>query len=191
MLGKKLYKTSMLNIFRMAILAIVVFFFNDFYLDTFTYEKFQIEGRFKILDVINYHYRYPAEFITFFCLIIIPALYYAVIRGVRFYEKGFVFNRGLPFFNKAVSYGDVKTYKLLHPKKAISIHTQKGDVFVIADNNVERVIAILDQHNIQGDLAQDDYVKLITNYKKFMLMVIVFTVFIFVIKKLGLFQTNL
>jgi hypothetical protein len=188
MLGKKLYKTSMLNEFRLGILALVVFFFNDFYLDTFTYEKFQAGGRFKILDVINYHYYYPHEFITFFCLIIIPAVYYGIIRGVGFYEKGFIFNRGLPFFNKAILYSEIKTYKLLHPKKAISIHSTKGDVFVIADNTVERVIAILDQHNIQGDLAQDDYVRLITNYKKFLMMVIGFTVFVFVMKRIGLFQ---
>ena len=188
MLGKKLYKTSMLNLFRMGILAIFIFFFNDFYLETFTYEKFQADGRFKVLDVIDYHYRYPHEFITFFCLIFIPAIYYGVIRGVRFHEKGFVYNRGLPFFNKAVLYSDIKTYKLLHPKKAISIHSKDGDIFVIADNTVERVIAILDQHNIQGDLAQDDYVRLISNYKKFMLMVIGFTVFVFVLKKLGLFH---
>jgi hypothetical protein len=111
-----------------------------------------------------------------------------VIRGVGFYEKGFVYNRGLPFFNKAILYSEIKTYKLLHPKKAISIHSTKGDVFVIADNTVERVIAILDQHNIQGDLAQDDYVRLITNYKKFLMMVIGFTVFVFVMKRIGLFQ---
>ena len=189
MLGKKLYKTSMLNLFRLGILAIVVFFFNDFYLDTFTYENFQADGRFKILDVINYHYRYPNEFITFFCLILIPAVYYGVIRGVRFHEKGFVYNRGLPFFNKAIFYTDIKTYKLLHPKKAISIHSQNGDIFVIADNTVERVIAILDQHNIQGDLAQDDYVRLISNYKKFLMMVIGFTTFVFIIKRLGLFHS--
>lgn len=189
MLGKKLYKTSMLNLFRLAILAIVVFFFNDFYLDTFTYEKFQLAARFKILDVINYHFRYPHEFIVFFCLILIPAIYYGIIRGVRFYEKGFIYNRGLPFFNQAVQYSNLSTYKLLHPKKAISIHAKNGDVFVIADNNAERVIAILDQHNIQGDLAQDDYVRLITNYKRFMMMVIGFTVFIFVVKRLGLFQS--
>jgi hypothetical protein len=189
MLGKKLYKTSMLNLFRLAILSIVVFFFNDFYLETFTYEKFQLAARFKILDVLNYHFRYPHEFIVFFCLILIPAIYYGVIRGVRFYEKGFIYNRGLPFFNQAVQYSNLSTYKLLHPKKAISIHAKNGDVFVIADNNAERVIAILDQHNIQGDLAQDDYVRLITNYKRFMLMVIGFTVFIFVVKRLGLFQS--
>lgn len=186
MLGKKLYKTSMVNIFRLGIFAIVVFFFNDFYLDTFTYENFQAGGRFKILDVFNYHYRYPAEFISFCSLIIIPALYFGFIRGVRFYEKGFIYNRGLPFFNKAVLYSNIKTYKLLHPNKAISIHSSSGDVYVIADNNAERVIAILDQHHIQGDLAQDDYVRLISNYRKFLLMVIGFSLFVFIIKKLGL-----
>lgn len=188
MLGKKLYKTSMLNIFRLGIFALVLFFFNDFYLDTFTYEKFQVLRRFKFLDVFDYHYKYPREFISFFCLILIPAFYYGLIRGVRFYEKGFIYNRGLPFFNKAIMYSDIKTYKLLHPNKAISIHSKNGDVFVIADNTAERVIAILDQHNIQGDLAQDDYVRLITNYKKFFLMVVGFTLFIFVLKKIGAFQ---
>lgn len=189
MLGKKLYKTSMLNVFRLGILGLMLFFINDFYLDTFTYEKFRLDGRFKILDVLNYHFRYPLEFITLFCMVLIPALYYGLIRGVRFYEKGFIYNRGIPFLNKAVQYSDIKMYKLLHPQKAISIHSKNGDIFVIADNTVERVIAILDQHNIQGDLAQDDYVRLISNYKKFLMMVIGFAIFIFVIKRLGLFHT--
>lgn len=188
MLGKKIYKTSMLNLFRLALFGIVMFFFNDFYLETYTYEKFQINRKFEILDVLEYHYRYPYEALSFLIFILAPAFYYSLIRGVKFCERGFVYNRGLPFFNKAVLYEEIKGFKLLHPKKAISIHSKKGDVFVVADNNVERVIAILDQHNIQGDLAQDDYVKLITNYKKFMMIVIAFTIFIFVIKKLGLFQ---
>lgn len=174
----------MLNIFRLVIVAIVIFFFNGFYLETFTYENFQAVGKFRILDVMNYHFRYPLEFVSFFCLIIIPAIYYGLIRGVRFFEKGFVFNRGLPFMNKAVLYTDVATYKLLHPEYAISIHTRAGEVYVIADNAMERVIAILDQHNIQGDLARDDYVRLITNYRKFMIIVMSFTVFLFVMKKI-------
>jgi hypothetical protein len=188
MLGKKLYKTSMLNIFRLGILGIVIFFFNDFYLETFTYEKFQEGLQFNVLDVINYHLKYPHELITFFFLIISPAIYYGIIRGVRFHERGFVYNRGIPFMNKAILYENIKNYKLLHPRKAISIHSKNGDVFVIADNTVERVIAILDQHNIPGDLAQDDYVRLITNYKKFLMVVILFTLSIFLFKKLGLFQ---
>jgi hypothetical protein len=185
MLGKKIYKTSMLNIFRLIIFAIVLFFLNDFILDTYTYENFQVVGRFKILDIIDYHYRYPGEFIAFFFLILVPAFYYSLVRGVRFYEKGFTFNRGLPFMNKAVPYSEVKTYKLLHPKHVVTIHTKSGEVYLIADNTVERVIAILDQHNIQGDLAQDDYVKLITNFRKFIIVVVSFTLILFFLKKLG------
>jgi hypothetical protein len=175
MLGKKLYKTSMLNLFRLVILAILMFFLNDFILDTYTYEKFQADGRFKIVDVIQYHYRYPAEAVTFFFLLIVPA------------EKGFRFNRGLPFMNRDVPYEDVKTYKLLHPQHIITIHTKKGDVFLIADNRVERVIAILDQHNIPGDLARDDYANLITNFRKFVIVVLSFTVIVFTLKKFGFF----
>jgi hypothetical protein len=105
-MGKKLYKTSMLNLFRLIVLVVVIFFLNNFYLDTFTHENFQLEARFRILDVVNYHFRYPAEFITFFSIILIPAIYYAFIRGVSFYEKGFVFNRGLPFLNKKIFYNE-------------------------------------------------------------------------------------
>jgi hypothetical protein len=187
MLGKKLYRTSTLNVLRVVILAIVIFFLNDFILDTYTYDKFQADGRFKIIDVIQYHYKYPHEFITFFFLIIVPAVYYAFIRGVRFHERGFSYNRGLPFMNRRIAYSDVKTYKLLHPKFVVTIHTKDGGVYLVADNTVERVIAILDQHNIQGDLAQDDYVNLITNARKFVIVVTSFTVAIFVLKKLGLF----
>lgn len=188
MLGKKLYRTSMLNLFRLVILAIVIFFLNDFILNTYTYEKFQAVGRFKFLDVIDYHFRYPYEFITFIFLIIIPAIYYAFMRGVRFYEKGFVFNRGLPFLNKIVLYSDVKIYKLLHPKHMVTIHALNGEVYLIADNSVERVIAILDQHNIKGDLAQDDYANLIVNFKKFVLVILSFTMIVFVLKKLDIFS---
>ncbi len=187
MLGKKLYKTSMLNLFRLVVLAIVVFFVNDFILETYTYEKFQADGRFRIIDVVQYHYRYPFEAVSFLFLIIIPALYYAFIRGAVFCETGFRFNRGLPFMNREVRYEDVKTYKLLHPQHIIAIHTKAGDVFLIADNSVERVIAILDQHNIFGDLARDDYANLLMNFRKFVLVVLSFSVIVFTLKKLGFF----
>jgi hypothetical protein len=187
MLGKKLYKTSMINVLKLIILVIVLIFLNDFILDTYTYEKFQADGRFKIIDVIQYHYKYPHEFIIFFFLFLAPAFYYSLIRGTRFFERGFIFNKGFPFLGKEVLYTDIKTYKLLHPNLLLSIHTKNGEIYLIADNSVERVIAILDQHNIQGDLARDDYANLITNFKKFILVVLSFTVLIFTLKKLGVF----
>ena len=58
---------------------------------------------------------------------------------------------------------------------------------MIADNTVERVIAILDQHHIKGDLARDDYASLITNFRKFIIVVLTFTLVVFVTKKLGFF----
>lgn len=185
---KKMYKTSMLTSFRLLVLAVAMFFFYDFYLETYSYEKFFSEGKYGPLAVLKFHYRYPAEFISFFLLVIVPAIYYSMIRGVKFCEKGFFYNKGIPFFNKFIPYEDVKSYKLLHPNVAITITTQKGDLFVVVDNNIERVIAILDQHNIQGNLAQDEFVKLFTNFKKFVYIVFAFTILLFLVKKLGLFQ---
>jgi len=186
MLGKKLYKTSTLNLFRIIILLIVIFFLNDFVLDTYTYEKFQANGRFKIIDVINYHYKYPAEAITFFLLVIVPAFYYSVLRGNRFYERGMIYNRGLPFLNQTIQYSDIRTYRLLHPKHLLMIHTEKG-IYLIADNSIERVIAILDQHNILGDLAKDDYSNLLMSLKKFIMLLVSFTLVVFLLKKIGTF----
>lgn len=188
MLGKRLYKTSMLNIFRLIVLSVTVFFFNNFYLETFTYENFQAVGRFRILDVIEYHYRYPSEFITFFILIFGPAVYYSLIRGARFHEKGFVINKGVPFWNKVCRYEDVSKYKLLHPDLSLSIHMKNGDVFVVLDNNVKRVLAILDQHNIQGDLAHEDFVRLISSARRIVMILVSVTIMLFIIKKTGIFK---
>lgn len=183
MLGKKLYRTGLLNILRLVIIMVVVFFINDFILETYTYSKFESTGHFRIIDVFKYHYKYPWEFLTFCLMILFPAFYYVLIRGTRFFERGFVFNRGLPFLNKTVMYEEVKGYKLLHPQNLVGIHTNKGEHFIIMDNNLERVIAILDQHNIQGDLARDDYVNLLANIRKFIIIVLSFTVLMFVLKK--------
>jgi hypothetical protein len=185
-MGKKLYKTSMLYVFKLIILGVVIFFFNNFYLETFTNANFRAEAQFQIFDVLNYHYRYPQDFINFFCIIIVPAFYYAFIRGISFHEKGFIYNGGLPFMNRGVSYSEIATYKLLHPELAISIHTKKGDVFVVADNNIGRVIAILDQHNIQGDFAPDEFVTLITNYRKFVFFMLGIIFLLFILRKIGL-----
>jgi hypothetical protein len=188
MFGKKIYTTSMLTIFRLVIFFVVIFFLNELMLNTYTYEKFQADGRFKIIDVLQYHYRYPYEFISLFLILIVPAIYYSFIRGVGFFEKGFIFNRGLPFMNKKVSFEEVKKYKLLHPNHILSIHTHKGELYLIADNSIERVVAILDQHHIPGDFTQDDYVNLISNFKKFLMIVMGFSVFVFVLLKLKLFE---
>lgn len=191
MLGKRLYKTHMLNLFRVIVLAVVVFFINDFYLETITSSEFQTMNTSpftssfqKWVAFFKFHYHNPADIISLFLIVIVPAVYFAFIRGVRFHEKGFVFNRGIPFVNHTILYEDVKSYKLLHPKHAIWLTTKTGDAFIVADNNVERVIAILDQHDVPGDLAQDTYVRMITNYKQFMIICVAAVVIVFVLRKI-------
>lgn len=186
-MGKRLYKTHMITAFKLIIMVVVIFFVNNFYLETFTSENFAPSGRMKFLDAFEYHYRYPREFINLILLILVPAIYYAFIRGIAFHEKGFYFNRGLPFMNRGVLYGDVETYKSLHPDFAISIHTKNGDVFVVADNNIGRVIAILDQQNIKGNLAPDEFVKLLSGYRRFIQILVAVILGLFALKKLGLF----
>jgi hypothetical protein len=183
-MGKKLYKTSMLFVFKLIILAVVVFFLNTFYLETFANPKFDVDRGRAIMDIINFHYRYPEDFIRFFCIIIIPAIYYAFFRGIAFHDKGFVYNRGLPFMNRSVCYSNVERYKLLHPKLALSIHCKNGDVFLVADNDIERVIAILDQQNIRGDLAPDEFVRMITNYRKMLMIILSVLAVLFVLRKI-------
>ncbi len=193
MLGKKLYKTSMLWAFKFVVLALVLFFLNDFYLDTITDDRFAkmvteggSRGR-RFLDFFEFILKYPGDAISFGLMILLPAIYFAFIRGVRFFEKAVVVNRGIPFFNQTIPYDQVKTFKLLHPKLAISMHTKSGDAFVIADEHVERAIAILDQHNIQGDLGQSDLMKIFANYKKFVVFIASFVILLFLVRKLGLY----
>ena len=182
MFGKKLYKTRMLDVIRFFVVVLVIFFINDFILQTYTYEKFRLTNASNLWDVLNYHYRYPWEFILFFFLFLGPAFYYSFIRGTRFYEKGFIYNRGIPFLNIKIQYEDVTSYHLLHPKCLLLLKTKKG-LFLIADHSLERVIAILDQHNISGNLASEEYKKLILGLRKFLIAVISFTFVAFLLKK--------
>lgn len=198
MLGKRLYRTSMLNLFRLMVLGVVVFFVNDFYLETISNTTYlqmlsELTPRFgyRLMNFLIYTYKYPADFISLLLTVIVPAIYFAFVRGVRFHEKGFVFNKGVPFMDSTVLYPDVKSYKLLHPKQALWLTTKGGDSFIVADNNIERVIAILDQHNVQGDLAVDQYVKFVNNYKRFVMFLITAFFIIFAIRKLGAFLANL
>lgn len=187
--GKKIYRTSMVGTMRLVLFSVVVFFYHDLYLGTFQEEKFLAAGNFKFMDVIAFHLKYPTEFIWLTCLIMPAFIYYCFIRGVRFFEKGYLFNNGLPFLNVWSSYEDIKNYKILAPKSTLALFSTGGDIRLVVDGNIERVIAILDQHGVQGDLAQDAYVKLLTNIRKFVYVVLVFTLVIYAALKMGWFRS--
>ena len=112
MLGKKVYKTSMLWAFKFIVIALVLFFMNDFYLDTITDDRFAemisksgSSGK-RFWDFVTFTMKYPGDLISFILMILVPAVYFAFIRGVRFHEKAMVFiqilNVGKAFGNSFV-----------------------------------------------------------------------------------------
>lgn len=188
MRGKRIYRTAMIAPFRLVLLALVLFFYHDLYLGTYQIELFLREGKLGWWNAIQFHLKYPTELFWLTGLVLPPVIYYGFIRGVRFYEKGYLFNRGLPFLNSWFNYEQASHYKLLAPKSIIAIFTNAGEIHLVADGNIERVIAILDQHGVKGDLAQEAQIRLIQNVKKFIYVVLFFTTVIYTALKLGLFR---
>lgn len=188
MRGKRIYRTSMIAPFRLVLLGLVLFFYHGLYQETFHIERFVREGRFGFSDVLAFHLKYPSEFIWLTAILMPAVIYYGFIRGVRFFERGYLFNRGVPFLNSWFSFEDVSHYKLLAPKNIIALFSKFGEIHLISDGNIERVIAILDQHGVKGDLAQEAQVKLVENVKKYIYVVMTFTFVLYVALKLGLFR---
>lgn len=184
-LGKKLYQsTAMPSIKIMAVIISVVLLLN-LYFQTFSDPVFIKTGSYSFTDIIDFHLKYPEEFIIYLCTIFIPSLYYGFIRGVRFYENGIVINRGLPFFNMNIPYSLITNFEVVNQKHFMSI-TRKDteDEYMFTVNNIDRVLAILDQNNIKGDLgavAKEDQ----TAHKKLILFFIVFGVVISLLQYSG------
>lgn len=186
--GRFHFKTSMLNIFRISLFLLVIFFFHDVYLETYRDHRFLSEGRFSFDDVILFLYRYPYELIVFLILVMIPYFYYAFIRGVKFYEMGISYNKGLPWFNIYIPFEKIKKYQLLHPQHLLAITLEDGEIYLIGDNDLSRVISSFDQQGIKGDLAQGEFVKLLQNVKKYFFFVLFFTINLYLAKKFGWFK---
>lgn len=154
-LGKKLYhSTAMPSIKVMAIIISIVLFLN-LYFQTFNDKIFIESGSFHFMDVINFHLFYPEGFLLYVLTILIPAIYYGFIRGVRFFEKGMVINKGLPFFNMVIPYESIYRFEIINQKHFMSVTSKDTeDDYMFTVNKMDRVLAILDQNHIQGDLGE-------------------------------------
>ena len=153
-LGKKLYRSTALPSLKlMAVVIPLVLFFN-LYFQTNSDEFFLKNYGGGFQDIIDFHLKYPEEFITYFLAALLPSIYYGFIRGVRFYEKGIIINKGLPFFNLYIPYEVIKKYEVINQKHFMSI-TRKDteDDYMFTVNNMDRVLAILDQNHIEGNLG--------------------------------------
>ena len=158
-LGKRYYKTKTLTSIRLLILAIVALLLFNLYRVTFSDPDF-IEREYSTLkEVIEFHLMYPENLILFGILILFPAYYYAFHRGTVLKEKGLLHNLGLPFLNKRFLYSDLSSFKVIHPEIMVGIYDKNGNEYFIVCNDINRVIGILDQHGVQGNLDQTEYRK--------------------------------
>lgn len=160
--GKRLYhSTGILTIKLLAALISSILFLNlnfqtlvSEHFNSFVMEE-GLDSAGKFWQVLQYHMVYPEEYIFFAVTVLLPAIYYGFIRGVTFYQKGVSINRGLPFFKMSVPYDQIKNYEIIHPKFFLAItHKETGDDIMFTVNDVDRVLAILDQFGIQGDLGK-------------------------------------
>jgi hypothetical protein len=153
-IGKKLYRSTALIEFKIIFLSIATWVLVNLYFKTYSDPDFIENGYSTFDDVVQFHIIYPAQFIGFIIGTLIPTLYYSFIRGIFFFETGVVINRGVPFFNQSVKYSEIESFKIIHPRFLISIKRKDVDeelLFTIRD--VDRVVAIFDQHAIKADLG--------------------------------------
>lgn len=162
--------------------------FVNLYLQTYIDPDFLDSYQHNFMGVIKFHLFYPEQLISLILSTLIPTIYYAFIRGISFYEYGVVANRGLPFMNHTVLYSDIESYKIMHHKYLMSVSRKSMDdelLFTIED--IDRAVAILDQHNIQGDLSNAEFHGSMTTSKKLLIFYVSFFVVVTVLQFSGFF----
>lgn len=185
-LGKKLYKSTALRPFKVAYLSIAALLLVNLVLQTLGDDYFRSHFESSFTGLVKYHFRYPEDFLIYCFTIFFPSIYYSFIRGIVFCENGMVINRGLPFFNRNVLYKNISQYKVIHPKFLMGIkRSDINEEFVFTIRNIDRVIAILDQHSIQGKLGKESLSKKMTVNKKLLIIFISFGIFLFVFQHFG------
>ena len=186
-IGKKLYRTAALTQFKIAFILIAVWVLVNLYFKTYSDPDFIALKDLSLIGVIKFHYRYPVQIIGYLLGTLLPAIYYAFIRGIYFFEDGLVINRGLPFLNHCVKYKDIASFKIVHAKYLMSLRRKDVDedlLFTIQDIN--RAVAIFDQHGIQGDLKSQFDEKNISSNKKTIIYFLIFGAIISVMQYSGL-----
>jgi hypothetical protein len=188
MFGKKLYKSCALKQFKWIYLSIAFLLLGNLTLQTMSDPIFLKDYQNTFSDVVNFHIKYPQEFFIYILTIFIPALYYSFIRGIVFYEEGVIINRGFPFFNRSLPYKQIEQYKVIHPKFLMGVRRKDIDEeFVFMVRDVDRVIAIFDQHNIKGELGDEEFKRTLSVNKKLLIFFVLFSILMFFAQYFGWF----
>ena len=106
-LGKRLYKSTALKEFKLVYMGIAALLLVNLVLQTYSNTLFVENFAKSFSGVVDFHLKYPEDFLIYCFTILFPAIYYSFIRGIVFYEKGMTINRGFPFFNRSFLYSNI------------------------------------------------------------------------------------
>ena len=165
-LGKKVYRSTAIATIKMMAIAIIVGLFFNLYWQTFYDPEIASLSNPTFNDLIQFHLRHPYDLLSYIFFILIPCIYFGFMRGVNFYENGIYINRGLPFYNTIVFYENIERYEIVQQNLFMSVKRKKeGDEIFFSINNVDRAIAIFDQHEVPGDLVSKSRIPINMNSK--------------------------
>jgi hypothetical protein len=185
-IGKKLYRSTALLQFKLVFIAIALWVLVNLYFKTYSDPDFLAKGAGSFRDVIDFHMVYPVQVIGYILGTLIPALYYAFFRGIVFFEKGLVVNKGLPFLNNSIRYDDVESFRIVHPKYLMSLKRKDtSDEVLFTLRDMDRVIAIFDQQGITAHLGEAREVHTFTLSKKIVVFSLLFGVLVSVLQYTG------
>src|SRR5690606_10778287 len=97
---------------RLLVLVVFLIFLFNLYAQPVNDPNFVKWNDKSLIGIIKFHWFYPEEFVSFLVTVFLPAVYYGLIRSIRFFENGIIINRGLPFFNRVIFYTQIKSYKI-------------------------------------------------------------------------------
>jgi hypothetical protein len=186
-IGKKLYRSTALNQFKFVFMTIALWVLVNLYFKTYSDPDFLSKNFTSFEDVFTFHKIYPVQLIGYLLGTLIPALYYAFFRGIVFFEKGLVINKGLPFLNHSISYENIESFKIIHPKYLMSLKRKDtSDEVLFTLRDIDRVIAIFDQQGISGHLGEGEQLKSFTLSKKIVIFSLVFGAMVSILQYTGI-----
>jgi hypothetical protein len=186
-LGKILYCSRLFVPVRLLIAAVCIFLFMNIFFQTKGDPGFIATGGGGIQEMIMFHLKHPQEIITYLFLFVFPSIYYGFIRCNRFYEKGVMVNKGLPFFNEFIPYENIGSYQVVHTKYLLSLYKKgTGEEYLFTVKDIERILAILDQNHIEGKLKQEMNLSHFYGQKKFVYAIVLAGVVTFLVQYFNL-----
>lgn len=175
----------MLRSYRVIIWVVVIILFLNLMFKTLTDSDFINWGGKGLSQVFTYHYRYPEEIIIFILFTLLPAIYYTVIRGNVFYEFGLTVNKGMPFLNQKVMYDRVENYNVANFKNLVVLKTKSDMEVYLQSHDTQRIIGILDQHEIKGDLGKRESIESKSSNRKLFIVFVMFSILVFLFQHFG------